>query len=173
MAYPSFSSSGGLSARRTSAQIAALIFGIVFLLIGVLGFIPGITGNYSALYFSGYESEAVLLGIFQVSVLHNVVHMLFGFAGLAMARTNSSARLYLVGAGILYAVLFLYGLLIPLDSSANFVPFNTADNWLHVVLAVLMILLGLVLGRSTAGRSSGSGNHPRSSGNPGEGSIPN
>ncbi|WP_423723743.1 DUF4383 domain-containing protein [Arthrobacter zhangbolii] len=173
MAYPSYSSSGGLSARRTSAQIAAMVFGIVFLLIGVLGFIPGITANYNALYFSGYESEAVLLGVFQVSVLHNVVHMLLGFAGLAMARTNSSARLYLVGAGILYAVLFIYGLLIPLDSSANFVPFNTADNWLHVVLAVVMILLGLILGRDTERRPSAGGGPSRSSGNPGEGSIPN
>ncbi|MCC3275652.1 MULTISPECIES: DUF4383 domain-containing protein [unclassified Arthrobacter] len=167
MAYPSYSSGGGLSARRTSAQKAAIAFGIVFLLIGVLGFIPGLTANYSQLYFSGYTSEATLLGIFQVSVLHNVVHMLLGFAGLAMARSNSSAKLYLVGAGILYALLFIYGLLVPFDTSANFVPLNTADNWLHVILAVLMILLGIFLGRRTDNRTY------RSSGNPGEGSIPN
>ena len=166
MAYPSYSS-GGLSARRTSAQKAAIAFGIVFLLIGVLGFIPGATINYGQLYFAGYASEAALLGIFQVSVLHNVVHMLLGFAGLALARKHSTAKLYLLGGGILYALLFLYGLLIPLDSDANFVPFNTADNWLHAVLAVVMILLGIFLGRQSAPGSY------RGNPNPGEGSVPN
>ncbi|KAD4059696.1 DUF4383 domain-containing protein [Arthrobacter yangruifuii] len=167
MAYSSYSS-GGLTSRRTNAQKAAMVFGVVFLLIGALGFIPGATINYGQLYFSGYASEAALLGIFQVSVLHNVVHMLLGFAGLAMARRHSSARLYLLGAGVLYALLLIYGLLIPLDSDANFVPFNTADNWLHAVLAIVMILLGIFLGRQQGESRSYRGNP-----NPGEGSIPN
>jgi len=163
------SSSQGLSAHRTSAQIAAIVFGIVFLAIGVLGFIPGITTNYGALYFAGYGSEAVLLGLFQVSILHNVVHMLLGFAGLWMARSNSSARTYLIGAGVLYLLLFIYGLIIPLNSAANFVPFNWADNWLHLVLAALMIILGFVLGSD---RTRGTSGRP-SRGSPGEGSVPN
>jgi hypothetical protein len=163
------SSSRGLSAHRTSAQIAATVFGVIFLVIGVLGFIPGITANYSALYFAGYGSEAVLLGLFQVSILHNVVHMLLGFAGLWMARSNSSARTYLIGAGVLYLLLFIYGLIIPLNSDANFVPLNWADNWLHLALAVVMIILGFVLGSD---RSRGVDRSP-STGSPGEGSIPN
>src|SRR3712207_2099398 len=61
--------------------------GAVFLLVGVLGFIPGITSNYDAMEFAGHESGAELLGIFQVSILHNIVHLLFGVAGLAMAKT--------------------------------------------------------------------------------------
>lgn len=161
------SSSRGLSSRRTSAQVAALVFGIIFLVIGVLGFIPGITANYSALYFSGYDSEAVLLGVFQVSVLHNVVHLLLGILGLWMARTHSSARTYLIGAGVLYLLLFIYGLIIPLNGAANFVPLNWADNWLHLGLAAVMIILGFVLGSNTARSGSGS------RGSPGEGSIPN
>ncbi|MBF4994608.1 DUF4383 domain-containing protein [Arthrobacter gandavensis] len=161
------SSSRGLSAHRTSAQIAATVFGVIFLVIGVLGFIPGITTNYGALYFAGYGSEAVLLGLFQVSILHNVVHMLLGFAGLWMARSNSSSRTYLIGAGVLYLLLFIYGLIIPLNSDANFVPFNWADNWLHLGLAAVMIILGFVLGSE---RSRGVS---RSTGSPGEGSIPN
>ncbi|MBD7994890.1 DUF4383 domain-containing protein [Arthrobacter sp. Sa2CUA1] len=161
------SSSQGLSARRTSAQVAALVFGIIFLVIGVLGFIPGITANYSALYFSGYDSEAVLLGVFQVSVLHNVVHLLLGFLGLWMARTHSSAKTYLIGAGVLYLLLFLYGLIIPLNGAWNFVPFNWADNWLHLGLGAVMIILGFVLGSDNTRRTSGS------RGSPGEGQIPN
>ncbi|MBD8042378.1 DUF4383 domain-containing protein [Arthrobacter sp. Sa2BUA2] len=161
------SSSQGLSARRTSAQVAALVFGIIFLVIGVLGFIPGITANYSALYFSGYDSEAVLLGVFQVSVLHNVVHLLLGFLGLWMARTHSSAKTYLIGAGVLYLLLFIYGLIIPLNGAWNFVPFNWADNWLHLGLGAVMIILGFALGDDRARSGSGS------RGSPGEGSIPN
>ena len=161
------SGSGGLSTRRTPAQIAAIVFGIVFLVIGVAGFIPGLTSEYGSLYFAGPDSTAVLLGIFQVSILHNVVHMLLGFAGLWMARTNSSARTYLIGAGILYLLLFLYGLLVPLGSGANFVPFNQADNWLHLFLAAAMIILGFALGNSTR-RSGSSGGYPS-----GEGYVPN
>ncbi|MFJ2506537.1 DUF4383 domain-containing protein [Arthrobacter citreus] len=163
------SSNRGLSAHRTSAQIAATVFGIIFLAIGVLGFIPGITTNYGALYFAGYGSEAVLLGLFQVSILHNVVHMLLGFAGLWMARSNSSARTYLIGAGVLYLLLFIYGLIIPLNSAANFVPFNWADNWLHLALAAVMIILGFVLGSERSRETS----RGPSRGSPGEGSIPN
>lgn len=168
MSYAS-SSSRGLSSHRTSAQIAALVFGIIFLAIGVLGFIPGITTNYEALLFAGYTSEATLLGLFQVSILHNAVHMLLGFAGLWMARTNSSARTYLLGVGVLYALLFVYGLIVPLNGAGNFVPFNWADNWLHLFLAVAMIVLGLVLGKERSGDSS----RGPSRGSPGEGSIPN
>ena len=161
------SSSRGLSAHRTTTQVAAIVFGIIFLVIGVLGFVPGITANYSALYFSGYDSEAVLLGVFQVSVLHNVVHIFLGLAGLWMARSHSSARTYLIGAGILYLLLFIYGLIIPLNGAANFVPLNWADNWLHLGLGAVMIILGFVLSSGTAPRGSGS------RGSPGEGSVPN
>jgi hypothetical protein len=72
---------------------------------------------------------------------------LFGVAGLLAARTFSAARAYLIGGGIIYLVLFLYGLLIDHNSAANFVPVNTADNYLHLVLGIGMIALGALLGR--------------------------
>ena len=124
--------------------------GAVFLLVGVLGFIPGITTNYETMGFAGHESGALLLGIFQVSVLHNIVHLLFGAAGIAMARTAAQSRNYLVIGGAIYLVLWLYGLLIGQDTAANFVPVNMADNWLHFVLGVAMVGLGLALSRGTA-----------------------
>jgi arginine exporter protein ArgO len=132
---------------RTTLQRAAQAVGIVFLLVGILGFIPGITSNYNTMMFAGHQSEAMLLGIFQVSILHNIVHLLFGIAGVAMSRTESGARSYLLGGGIIYAILWLYGLVIGQESSANFVPVNTADDWLHFLLAVGMIGLALALGR--------------------------
>lgn len=151
MSYPA----SGRSLRRTNAQRASWYFGLVFIVIGVLGFVPGITANYEALYFSGYTSEAVLLGVFQVSILHNIVHLLFGFLGLIMARTHSLARIYLIGGGIVYLLLFIYGLIVPHHSESNFVPVNTADNWLHLILAVVMVGLGLIFGnRPATGRTS-------------------
>jgi arginine exporter protein ArgO len=135
---------------KTNVQKAAQAVGAVFLLVGVLGFIPGITSNYEALSFAGHDSEALLLGIFQVSVLHNIVHLLFGIAGILMARTVGQARNYLLYGGVIYLVLWLYGLLIGQDSAANFVPVNSADNWLHFVLGVAMIALALLLTRNTA-----------------------
>ena len=135
---------------RTLVQTAALAVAVVFLLVGVLGFIPGITTDYGTMSFAGPQSEAKLLGIFQVSILHNIVHLLFGAAGLAMARTVSGARTYLIGGGAIYLVLWLYGLVIDHDSAANFVPVNGADNWLHLLLGVGMIALGLLTTRRTA-----------------------
>ena len=140
---------------RTPIQTAALVVGIVFLLIGILGFIPGITTNYSDMAVATHESDARLLGIFQVSILHNIVHLLFGVAGLVMARTARQARNYLVFGGAVYLVLFVYGLLIGQESDANFVPVNPADDILHLVLGIGMIGLGLALSRSRTGTVAG------------------
>ncbi len=138
--------------NRTTVQRAAQVVGAVFLLVGVLGFIPGITTDYESLGFAGHGSASLLLGIFQVSILHNIVHLLFGVAGLLMARTPAQSRNYLIGGGVVYLVLWIYGLVIDQDSAANFVPVNNADNWLHLILGVGMIGLGVALSRRTTDR---------------------
>ena len=69
---------------RSQAQQLTMLLGVVFLLVGILGFIPGITTHYGDMSFAGDDSGAKLIGIFQVSILHNLVHMLFGIAGLAL-----------------------------------------------------------------------------------------
>lgn len=136
-------------------RTAAKLVGAVFLLVGILGFIPGITTDYDTLQFAGHESNAALLGIFHVSILHNIVHLLFGVAGLAMAKSYKSATSYLVGGGVIYLVLALYGALIDHESAANFVPVNDADNWLHLALGLGMIALGLIGGRAAQGDKAG------------------
>lgn len=135
------------TSARSPVQLAALVVGAVFLLVGVLGFIPGITTGFGDMTFAGHNSDAMLLGVFQVSILHNIVHLLFGVAGVAMARTWSGARAYLVGGGVIYLVLWIYGLLIDKDSAANFVPVNAADDWLHFLLGAGMVALGFLLSR--------------------------
>lgn len=134
----------------TPVQAAAAVVGAVFLLVGVAGFIPGLTSNFSDLEFAGHESGAELLGLFQVSVLHNLVHVLFGVAGLAMARSWSGARTFLLWGGVVYLVLFAFGMVIDHDSALNFVGLNTADNYLHLLLGAGMVGLGAALGRQQA-----------------------
>src|SRR3954447_676506 len=90
------------TSSRPLVSTAALAVAIVFLLVGVLGFIPGITTDYSTMSFAGHDSQAKLFGLFQVSVLHNIVHLLFGAVGIAMARTVERARGYLIGGGAIY-----------------------------------------------------------------------
>ncbi|MDN3294340.1 DUF4383 domain-containing protein [Streptomyces ficellus] len=132
---------------RTPVQQAALLVGAVFLLVGVLGFIPGITTDYDTMKFAEHHSEAKLLGVFQVSILHNLVHLLFGIAGVTMARAASTARTFLIVGGVIYLALWVYGLIIDHDSTANFIPVNTADNWLHLGLGLGMVALGFLLTR--------------------------
>src|ERR687897_2736685 len=121
---------------RTPVQNVARLVGVVFLLVGVAGFIPGTTTNlYDGLEFEGSDGTAELLGLFEVSVLHNIVHGLFGIAGLALAASASGARTYLIGGGAIYLVLFLLGI----AGGGDWIPVNDADDWLHLVLGAGMI----------------------------------
>ena len=88
---------------------SAVVVSAVFLLVGILGFIPGITTHYGDLSFAGHDSGAQLLGVFQVSVLHNLVHLLFGIVGMALARAADTARTYLLGGGVVYLALWVLG----------------------------------------------------------------
>ena len=134
-------------AARAPVQQAALLVGLVVLVVGALGFIPGITTDYGSLEFASHESGAELFGLFQVSILHNLVHLAYGLTGLMLAGTAAGAYSYLLVGGAVYLVLWVYGLSVGHDSDANFVPLNTADDWLHFVLGIAMIGLALALGR--------------------------
>jgi uncharacterized protein DUF4383 len=134
---------------RPMIQTLTLLFGVVFILVGILGFIPGITTDWDDLSFAGDDSTAELLGIFEVSILHNFVHILFGLVGLAAARAFDTSRLYMIGGGIIYLALFLLGIV----GGADWIPANTADHWLHLGLGVVMVGIGYIYGRErlTAG----------------------
>jgi hypothetical protein len=122
----------------TWPQMLAMAIGVVFTLIGVIGFF--ITGFDD---FAGHTGES-LLG-FMINPLHNVVHLLIGVAGLALARTLSGARTYGWLLAVGYGAAFVYGLF-AVGASWDFLNLNWADNWLHLVtaLAGLAIALGPV-----------------------------
>ena len=135
--------------ERDMLVTIARLFGIAFLLVGILGFIPGITSDAPG-DFAGEDSEAELLGIFGVSVLHNIVHLLFGIAGLALARTWDGARLFLIGGGVIYLALWVIGLV----GGLEWLPSNSADHWLHFALGAAMVAAGFLLGRDAPARAA-------------------
>ncbi len=131
----------------TPVQRAARVVGIVFVTMGVLGFVPGPTTAVEAMTFWSHHSPALLFGVFQTSVLHNLVHLSFGVVGYLASRSPSAAATYLVCGGAAYLLLFFYGLIVGTESPANVVPLNTADDVLHAVLGVTMIALAGAFGR--------------------------
>jgi hypothetical protein len=145
MSHPRFHeapTSGGLAVQR-----AALIIGVLFLVIGGFGFVPGVTASLGSITLASHASETMLFGIFQVSIVHNIIHLMLGVAGVAMARTVHGAHRYLLVGGASYLVLFVYGLLVSQSSNENFLPVKRADDMLHLLLGITMVLLGLVLNR--------------------------
>lgn len=128
--------------ERTTLQTIALLVGVVFLILGILGFIPGITSDAPG-NFTGEDSDAELLGLFRVSILHNIIHLLFGIAGIALARTWDGARTFLIGGGIIYVALWALGLI----GGLAWLPADDADHWLHLALGAGMIAVGYLLSR--------------------------
>lgn len=128
---------------RAPNQLVAALIGVVFLLLGILGFVPGVTSHSGDLSFAGHAGGAELFGRFQVSILHNTVHLLLGIAGLASARTATGAREFLTMGGVLSLALWFLGA----AGAGGWIPLNTADNWLHFLLGIGMIGLGSAAGR--------------------------
>lgn len=120
----------------TTVQRVAQIFGALFILGAIVGFIA--TGV------SNMEADPVraprLLGLFPVNVLHNVVHLLFGIWGLAASRTFGGARSYARIAGVLYLLLTGVGYVAP--NGFGLVPLGGNDIWLHAVLGFVLAAVG-------------------------------
>ena len=130
---------------RSALQVAALLFAISILLLAFFGFIPGITTPYRELEMAGEGSRAQILGVFQTSVLHNLLHGLVGAAGVAavvLATVQNGARGFLLAGGIFFVVLWLLGI----AGALSWLPSNSADDWLHLGLGVAMIALALMPG---------------------------
>jgi Domain of unknown function (DUF4383) len=132
----------GVHFGRQDIQIAGMGVALVLALAGVLGFIPGVTTQYAQLQFVGPGSHAMFLGLFQVSMLLNLVNVVAGVSGWLLSHSTSGARTFLYGFGALYLVLSVYGLAVGVESAANFLSVNTLDNWTHMVLGILMMTAG-------------------------------
>jgi hypothetical protein len=117
-----------------AVQAAAVIMGAVLVLLGVLGFIPGITAGYDRLEWAAHQSGARLFGMIAVSGVHNIVNVAIGVLGFLMARTYAAARAYFLGGGLVYLAIWVYELTV-----------MHVNDWLHFGLGLVMVLLGLTL----------------------------
>jgi hypothetical protein len=131
-----------------AVQGAAVLVAAAFLAVAIAGFIPGLTTDLDQLHWLGHQSRSELFGVFEVSVVHNLLHLAFGVVGLLLAGTFARARAYLIGGGLIYLGLWVYGLLIDPAGPGNMLPLNNADNWLHFSIGVTMTLLGVTLAGS-------------------------
>jgi hypothetical protein len=118
---------------------AAMLFGIVFLAIGILGFVPGIT------------KDEMLLGIFMVNPAHSVVHIASGVVALLCAMSGAgAARIYFQIFGIVYAIVAILGFMQPNGMLFGLISNNPPDTWLHVAIAVVSLLLGFGTAKQAA-----------------------
>ena len=125
-----------MTAGRTPAQIYALAFGALLLVVGLVGFLAN--GSFD----TGANVQGDNLLAFEVNGWHNVVHIASGVAGLLLSRTNATARLYAFGFGAVYALVTIIGL-VDGESVLGIFPVNTADDVLHLLIAATGFLAGL------------------------------
>ena len=119
------------------AQRFAQVFGAVYLLVGILGFIPPLLSPAPGWGpFGGF-----LLTLFAVNWLHSLAHVLIGVAGLVTFRNPLAASTYALVVGIAYALLFVLGLFGgPVGPLDGLLPLNGLDNILHLLTAVIALV---------------------------------
>jgi hypothetical protein len=138
-----------------STRYFSLVLGIIFLLVGIAGFVPGLMHSpESAADVEVTQSFGRLMGLFPVNALHNVVHIIFGIWGIAAYRSYTGARGYSKAVAIIYAVLTIMGLIPGLNTTFGLIPLYGHDIWLHAVIAIAAAYFGFVATDREVGRST-------------------
>jgi hypothetical protein len=124
--------------KLNMAKTMAVLFGVVFLVVGILGFVPAVT------------KDQMLLGIFHVNTAHNAVHLLSGVVALFCGMSSLGAsRIYFRIFGLVYALVAVLGFLNPGDTMLlGLISNNMADTWLHVGIAAVSLLIGFMPARA-------------------------
>ena len=125
-------------------RTAALLFGIVYLAVGALGFVPGIAEPATHEGVTMEHGSAMLLGLFPVNTLHNIVHLLFGLWGVMAYRSVSGSVGYFRAVAVIFALLTVLGLLPQTNNLFGLVPLHGNDVWLHALLALVAAYFGFV-----------------------------
>jgi hypothetical protein len=132
----------------------ALIAGIVYLLVGIAGFIPGFVSSTGAATpdLAVDQGFGYLFGLFPVNILHNIVHLLVGVLGIAAYRSWSNAQRFSQGLAIFYGLLAVMGLipLLNLNTTFGLIPLFSHDIWLHALTAIVAAVFGFTsIGQSS------------------------
>lgn len=123
----------------------ALYFGIIFTVVGIAGFIPGLVSPpHSHPEMTINQNYGHLFGLFPVNILHNLVHIAFGLWGFAAYRSHAAALLYARSIAIGYAALAVMGLIPGLQTLFGLVPLFKDDVWLHFLLAAIAAYFGFI-----------------------------
>lgn len=124
----------------------AMTFGVVFLLVGIAGFIPALVTPYQPTQPDlAFDTGAGnLFGLFPVNLLHNIVHVLFGIWGIFAYRSISGAVVYARSVAVVYALFVLMGLIPVLSTTFGLVPLHGHDIWLHILLAAVAAYFGFM-----------------------------
>ncbi|WP_404434546.1 DUF4383 domain-containing protein [Microbacterium lacus] len=135
--------------RSSPNRLVATIFGAVYLLVGALGF--AVTGGVGFIATEG----GLLLGVFQVNPLHNIAHLLIGGA-LLIAGLSSvvAAKTVNVIVGATYLLLGIIGFFL-VGTALNILALNTADHFLHLASAVVLLGVGLAADKAVKTNVSG------------------
>lgn len=120
-----------------SVRNFAMIFGLVFLLAGVSGFVPALSPAHPHPGLNVTEASRLALGLFPVNVLHNLIHLAFGIWGLLAARSVGGSIAYGKSVAVIYAILTVMGLLPLTSTTFGLVPIYGNDVWLHAALAAV------------------------------------
>jgi hypothetical protein len=116
-----------------------MIFGIIYLAVGILGFVPGLS---STMPDAGMDGMSLLLGIFPINPLHNIVHILVGIVGIAVARNAANAQTYFKALAVVYGLLTVLGLIPATSTVFGLVPIGSWDIALHGATAVVAAYFG-------------------------------
>ncbi len=116
---------------RSAAQLYALIFGVVLVAAGLIGFF------YEASFAAGSSvvTDSTAFGILAVNGWHNLVHILTGAIGLAVVGSASASRTYALVFGAVYLLVAIWGFASP-PAILSLLPVNLEDNILHVLIGV-------------------------------------
>jgi hypothetical protein len=127
-----------------STRTAALIFAIVFAIVGILGFMPA-PPPPDAPPLTVEHGHGMALGMFPVNTIHNIVHLLFAVLGFAAWRSGR-ARGYFQLLAVSYALLAVMGLIDATNTTFGLVPIWGADVYLHAAIAAVAVYFGFVHG---------------------------
>jgi hypothetical protein len=117
------------------AKTVALVFGVIYTIVGVAGFIPAIGGTIGM-------GPTVLLSIASVNLIHNIVHLAIGFWGMSASGDIGRAVQFCQVAGIVLIVLGLLGFFVP--DGFGLVPLGGNDPWIHLLSGLILALVGFM-----------------------------
>ena len=115
-------------------KILAILFGLVMIVAGILGFLPDFTPN------------GKLFTLFLVNPMHNILHLVTGIVALVCGLTSGlAAKLFFIIFGIIYAIIAVMGFMMGQGMLFDMIAINHADNWLHAIVALVSLYFGLFI----------------------------